>query len=179
MLKMLRVTPRAEVASAFTSDEVAALVAQSYRDGLLDAGQVGLLTGVLALDRSPVVQVMIPVDRLVTVGVCATLDELEQVVASTGFSRLPVVDTSGALSGYVHLKDMIASAGVSVVAGDLLRSLASVPADAGLRGALETMRGSGAHLAVVMDDAKAIGVVAFEDVLDTLVGKVRSAATLY
>ena len=176
LLRMMRVTPRDDVAASFTIDGVSALVAQSYREGLLDAGQVGLLTGVLALDRCPVVQVMLPVDRLVTVGVSATLDEIEQVVAATGFSRLLVVDDLGALSGYVHLKDVIAASGDSVSASDLLRPLASLLADVGLHGALETMRGYGAHLAVVVDDDKVVGVVSFEDVLDSLVGQVRCSA---
>jgi CBS domain containing-hemolysin-like protein len=183
LLRLLRVEPKGELASAFTAEEVHSIVAESRREGLLDEEEHGLLTGALELSARPVSEVMVPVNRLVTVPAGATPEEIERVVARTGFSRLPVVTSPRPaaieLVGYLHVKDLLFADDVaytSPLPPRRIRALVSLPAHEDVEDALVAMQRAGAHLARVVDGGGVtVGVVFLEDVLEELVGEVRDA----
>lgn len=181
ILKLFKVTPREEIASAYTLSEVAALVSESRAEGLLDDDEHALLTGVLEFDQGAVSSVLIPLERLVSLQVGATVAEVEEVVAETGYSRLPVQDEDGGLVGYLHLKDVLEvdpTKQERVVPVKRVRQLATVRLDDRLGDALAAMQARGAHLARVVDaDGRTIGLVALEDVLEELVGEIRDATS--
>jgi CBS domain containing-hemolysin-like protein len=183
LLRLLRVEPKEELASAFTAEEVHSIVTESRREGLLDEDEHGLLTGALELSVRPVSEVMVPMDRLVTVPAAATPEEIERVMARTGFSRLPVVGSSrpaGAdLVGYLHVKDLLFADDVAYTTplpARRIRGLVSLPANEDVEDALVAMQRAGAHLARLVDGrGMTVGVVFLEDVLEELVGEVRDA----
>ena len=96
--------------------------------------------------------------------------------ARTGFSRFPVVDDGGVLSGYLHLKDVLVDTPEALdaeVSPDLIRPLPSVADSDRLRDVLATLQRTGAHLALVTDGTGTVlGLVALEDVLEELVGEI-------
>ena len=88
-LRLVGVEPKDEVASAFTAQEVQSIVERSQAEGLLDDEQ-GLLTGALEFSDRTAADVMIATGALVTVGGGSTPEDVERLVARTGFSRFPV-----------------------------------------------------------------------------------------
>jgi CBS domain containing-hemolysin-like protein len=176
VLRAVGVEPRDEVTSAFTRDEVAGLVEESRREGLLDDHERRLLVGALTFEERDARSVLLPADRLETVTPQVTPHELEQAAARTGFSRFPV-RRDGDLVGYLHLKDILQFEDVHrnrPIAPSWIRPLPTVAATDALRSVLTTMRRSGAHLARVDAPGGApAGVVALEDVLEELVGEIR------
>lgn len=176
-LRAFGVQPKNEVTSAFTRDEVAGLVSESRREGLLDIGAEKLLTDALTFSEREVLSVLLPIDELQTVPPRVTPREIEVLSARTGFSRFPVRTSDGELTGYLHLKDVLSAdpAGLSTPVPDsLIRPMSDVDASASLRDVLSTMQRSGSHLARVHSEgAGMLGVVALEDVLEELVGEVR------
>jgi len=168
LLRLFGVPVRDEVASAFTRDEVAGLVAESRREGLLDSSE--------ERDAS---SVLLPHDRLETLPVTVTPAEVESAAARTGFSRFPVrgEDDDRTLIGYLHLKDALEIKDVHrnrPIARGWIRPLPEVKLSSPLRSVLATMQRSGAHMAQAVDDAEETkGVVALEDVLEEIVGEVR------
>lgn len=90
ILRLLRVEPKDELASTYTVEEVHSIVTESAREGLL-ADDHGLLTGALEFSEREAGDVMVPLERLVTVPVGSTPAEVERLVTRTGFSRFPVV----------------------------------------------------------------------------------------
>jgi CBS domain containing-hemolysin-like protein len=179
VLRAVGVEPRDEVTSAFTRDEVAGLVDESRREGLLDRHEEHLLTGALAFDERDARSVLLPNDRLQTVAPDITPHELEQVAARTGYSRYPV-RRDGALIGYLHLKDVLEFEDRHrnrPIAEPWIRPLIDVQANDSLRAVLATMQRSGAHLAQVVDGTRPLGVAALEDVVEELVGEIRDEAS--
>ena len=178
-LRLAGVRPQDEVTSAFTRDEVAGLVEQSRREGLLDPHEGRLLVGALKFEQRDARSVLLPTQDLVTVHETVTPAELEQLAARTAYSRFPVC-RDGELIGYLHLKDVIEFANVHrnrPIARSWIRPLPTVAHSDRLRKILATMQQSGAHLArVVADAAGTVGVVALEDVLEELVGEIRDEA---
>ncbi|ADP82927.1 hemolysin family protein [Pseudofrankia inefficax] len=179
-LRLVRIEPKDEVASVFTRDEVAGLVDESRREGLLEADEHELVSGALAFDERAARDVLLPREGLVTVPTEITPRALEQLAASTGYTRFPVHDFGGRLIGYLHLKDILETRPerrASPVAAKWLRPLVHVPADATLRQALTVMQRSGAHLGQVVDaSGESLGLVALEDILEELVGEIRDEA---
>jgi CBS domain containing-hemolysin-like protein len=178
-VRLLGIEPKQEVSSAFTADEVAGIVAESHREGLLDEHEYELVSGALEFHEGTVERVLLPRDGLVTIAPSATPVEVERACADTGFSRFPVVDASGNFTGYLHIKDVLESDDESrtePIADKWVRPLATVRLDAGLSAALRTMQARGSHMARVADaDGVVAGVVMLEDVLEELVGEIRAA----
>ena len=123
---------------------------------------------------------MVPVGELVTVADGVTPDDVEHLVARTGFSRFPVADGSepATLLGYLHLKDVLYASDddrTLPVPGSRVRALASVLPQDEVEDALRAMQRTGAHLARVEGPDGAQGVVFLEDILEELVGEVRDS----
>jgi CBS domain containing-hemolysin-like protein len=183
VLRLLKVEPREEIASTFNSQEVAGLVEESRREGLLDDDEHKLLTGALEFVEGTASKVVLRREHLVTVARGATVGELEALCARTGFSRFPVVGDDGDLVAYVHVKDVL---GISAeqceepLPDSGLRPLASVCESDSLRDVLSHMQSRGAHLARVLEpeSRRTVGVVALEDVVEELVGEVRGLAAV-
>jgi CBS domain containing-hemolysin-like protein len=178
-LRLVGVQAKDEVTSTFTRDEVAGLVEESRREGLLDAHEGRLLVGALKFEEREAGAVLLPREGLQTVPLTITPQELEQVAARTGYSRFPVRDGDD-LIGYVHLKDVLETQDVHrtrPIARGWIRPLPTVGVGDRLRAALASMQRSRAHLARVVDgEGRLLGVVALEDVLEELVGEIRDEA---
>lgn len=174
-LHLLGVEAKDEVTSAFTREEVAGLVAESRREGLLDQHEGELLTGALTFGERSAGAVLLPLAALETVPPDVTPAALEELAARTGFSRFPVA-RHGTLGGYLHIKDTLEFEDARrhrPIDPRWIRPLANVQRTDRLQVALTTMQAAGAHLAAVIDGDTVVGVVALEDVLEELVGEIR------
>ncbi|HEV7171586.1 hemolysin family protein [Pedococcus sp.] len=180
LVRLFRVEPRNEIASAFTAEEVEHILAESHHEGLIEEGQHGLVGAALEFSDKDAVDVAVALTDLVTLPLTATPDDVERMVAKRGFSRYPLVDRSGALAGYLHLKDVLYaddSERALPVPVKRVRKLATVQAADEVEEVLRTMQRTGAHLARVVDpQGAAIGVVFLEDVIEELVGEVTDAS---
>ena len=177
-LRLLGVEPKAEVVSAFTAEEVHSIVTESRREGLIEDEQ-GLVTGALEFSERVAADVAVPLDQLVTLPEGATPDDVERMVARTGFSRFPLEEPDGEVRGYLHLKDVLYAENgehEQPVPPKRIRTLATVAAADEVEDVVAAMQRSGTHLARVLDEhGSAVGVIFLEDVLEELVGEVRDA----
>lgn len=136
VLKLLGVEPRDERESAYTTSEIAEMLSESRREGLLDASQTRRLTQALNTAERTVADVLIPRERLTVLPARPTVGAVEDAVYRTGFSRYPVqapeapdahprldtdplaagtevlqpgddVGTEVGLDGYLHIKDVL------------------------------------------------------------------------
>nr|WP_218861400.1 hemolysin family protein [Nocardioides panzhihuensis] len=179
-IRALGIEPKDEVSSAFTRAEVAAMVEESRGEGLLEEDEYGRLAGALGFTEKTVDKVTIPIADWTIVPRGASGADIETVCASTGYSRFPVVEESGDLVGYLHIKDVLEPDDVrrqQPVQNKWIRPFATVSPDDALHETLETLQRRGAHLArVVREDGTTIGLATLEDVIEELVGEIRDAA---
>jgi CBS domain containing-hemolysin-like protein len=179
---LFRIEPKDEIASAFTVEEVTHILAESEREGLIEEQREGLVRSALEFSSKQAADVAVPVARLVTVAKGVTPEEVERLVARTGFSRYPFLDKEGHVAGYLHLKDILyaadAAARTERVPRKRLRRLATVAPSEEIEDVLATMRGTGTHLARVVDPAGVVvGVIFLEDIVEELVGTISDAET--
>ncbi len=179
IVRLLGVEPKDELSSAFTAEEVAHILEESREEGLVEEEQHERLGAALEFSDKDAADVGVSLSALVTVTARATPDDIERLVAKHGYSRYPVVDGAGELSGYLHLKDVLYADGDErrqPVPAKRVRRLATVRRGDEVEAVLGTMQSSGSHVArVVDDDGAVVGVVFLEDVIEELVGEVSDA----
>ncbi|MGZ4661640.1 MAG: hemolysin family protein, partial [Arthrobacter sp.] len=178
ILRLMRIEPKDEVNSSFTLEEVQSIVQESTRHGLVD-DDAGLITGALEFSEHTASRIMVPLDKLVMMKAATTPAEFEKAVSRTGFSRFPMLDEDGMLSGYLHIKDVLSipeSGYQQPIAESRIRSLANLSMDDEIEKAMSVMQRTGSHLArVIGPDGKTQGVLFLEDVIEQLVGEIRDA----
>lgn len=188
LLRLLGVESKDELTSSYSPDELADIIAESRNEGLLDRDEHDRLSGALALRQTCAADIMVTFDRLVTVAEDVTADDLEALVVITGFSRFPVRSVQddpatgdvaeGGLIGFVHVKDtldMSADERRRPLPAALRRPMPQLRADLPLEQVLAALQRNKSHLAQVVDDRGAIGVIALEDVVEEFVGEVEDA----
>jgi CBS domain containing-hemolysin-like protein len=178
IVRLCGVTPRDEAVSTFTLEEVATIVQQSTREGLLE-DSTGALTNAFEFSAKTAREVTVPLDKIERVPHAVSPAELERAVAKHGFSRFVVEDAAGVPTGYLHLKDVLDLEGdvfhAPIPAGRV-RPLVDVAADAEIEDVLAVLRRSGTHLARTTDaSGETVGVLFLEDILEELVGEVNDA----
>src|SRR5215203_1023338 len=106
VLRLFKVQPKDEATSAFTLDEVANIVQQSTREGLLvDAS--GTLTAAFEFTTKTVADVEVPLGDMVVLPAASTPADIQAAVAQHGYSRYILTNDDGEPSGYLHLKDVL------------------------------------------------------------------------
>ena len=181
-LRLFRVKPRDEAASAFTLEEVATIVEHSTAEGTLEDSS-GALNAAFEFTTKKAHDIALSLDKLVTLTIDSTVAELEQVVAKHGFSRYVVLDDAGDIDGYVHLKDILSGDDESGtmpadarIPAKRIRQLPAMPEDLDLEDALATLQRLGLHLAQVTNvNGVTTGVLFLEDIIEELVGTVEDA----
>ncbi|KHL04967.1 hemolysin family protein [Sinomonas humi] len=178
VLRLLGVQPKDEVSSSFTLEEVQSIVEVSTKSGLVD-DESGLLSGALEFSDQTVASIMVPLELIVTLPTSVTPSGFEKAVAKTGFSRFPMVDDDGELTGYLHVKDVLAipeAARDRPIGEARVRSLANLGLDTNIEDALTAMQKTGLHVArVIGPEGGTRGVLFLEDVIEQLVGEIRDA----
>jgi len=176
ILKLFKVTPKLELETAFTSEELASLISDSRREGLIDPAEHRRLAKTLSTTKRSVADVVVPIENVTTVPYLPTVGDIASAVASTGFSRFPVRMADGRLNGYLHVKDVLdlGADESTEVPYSRIRGLPEIPADTRLDEALAALRRARSHLAKAVDrDRVLLGVVALEDLVEEFVGTVR------
>ncbi|WP_136709101.1 hemolysin family protein [Agromyces sp. H66] len=126
-----------------------------------------------AADRT-VVEVMRPRGDIVSLRADMTVAEAHAFVRSQPFSRYPVIhESADDIEGFVHVRDLAWEDDVRRLVHELQRPIALVPGSARILPTLASMRGRGAHVALVVDEYGGTdGLVTLEDLVEELIGEV-------
>lgn len=180
-LRIFGVQAKDELEVTVSTVELAEMIAESRSEGLLDLEEHVRLSRALQIRNRVAGDVAVPLSAIHTVpaaraGAGPTVAAIEEALATTGYSRFPVVDEAGQFTGFVHIKDLLdlADHPGAVVSAASVRYLPRLPATTPLPDALSTMRQSNSHLALLTGaDGRVRGMVTLEDLVEDLVGTVR------
>ncbi len=177
-LKIRGITPKTEISATFTAEEVASIVQLSQQEGTIH-DDLGLLAGSLEFSEQTAGDAMVTLEELIVLPQDCTPEMVEREVAVTGFSRYPVVGPDGAITGYIHLKDVLYAEGAErgePIDSWRIRRMESVRDTDEVEDALQHMQRRGTHCAEVVDaQGDVVGVLFLEDILEELVGEVRDS----
>ncbi|MFQ5557029.1 MAG: hemolysin family protein [Acidimicrobiales bacterium] len=177
IVRRLGVEPRDDIEVTPDREELEALIVSSGEDGVLDAGEVELLTRTIRLADKSADDAMVPRVEVLAVSRDAVVDELVDLAVATGHSRFPVIgDDLDDVVGVVHVKSVHALApgdrSASTVAR-LMSPVLAVPEARDLDELLIDLRAGGSQMAVVIDEhGGTAGIITLEDVLEEIVGEI-------
>ncbi|MER7968379.1 MULTISPECIES: hemolysin family protein [unclassified Streptomyces] len=167
LVRLCRVTPRDELASVHNREQLAHLVAESQRLGLISEVDSELLTRSLTEPETPVSALTVPAALITSVDADADVEAVLRVAAGSDRTRLLVRDATGFV-GSVHARDaLVARArGRATTARELARPVPEASADTTVADAIDLLRRRRASLAVVRDgDGVLLGMVTLDDLL--------------
>ncbi|MFF4620105.1 hemolysin family protein [Nonomuraea jabiensis] len=175
ILRLFGVQPRNELVTTRTPRQLAMLVGESGRMGLLDRDEHDLLTRALRLDDEGIERLMIPITRAVMVPPHADAAEVKEAAAKSGHLRL-LVGTPGNIGGALHARDALLQPASK--AADLCRPLPKLPCVTQVPEAVTALQEARAHLALVTaQTGDVIGMVSLTDLLGELLDT-RTLATV-
>ncbi|HEY8331436.1 MAG TPA: hemolysin family protein [Pseudomonas sp.] len=163
----------------YSSDELKLILHSSRARDPSDQG-MRVLASAMELGELEVVDWANSREDLVCLDVDASLDEILDEIRRHKYSRYPVLDAEQQFIGVLHIKDLL----LALAGGErpaeafdlrpLLRPLERVSRHMPLGRLLEQFRQGGAHFALVEEaDAKVVGFLTMEDVLEVLVGDIQ------
>jgi CBS domain containing-hemolysin-like protein len=178
VLRLLRVEPVAELNPSHSAQEIGAIIAESAREGMLEAFEHKLLTGAIAFGDLDAAAVMVPRTELIALPSSATPEETERLVLETGHSRFPVYgDNLDQILGFFHSKDLLkipVEGRGKPLPTRYFRQMLIVPESRKLHPLLLDMRRQHLHFALVIDEHGGVsGLVTIEDLIEELVGEIR------
>jgi CBS domain containing-hemolysin-like protein len=139
--------------------------------GLTADSDLSLVGGVMTFAQRPVREVMTPRTEIVAIAEDAALEDITQVFAQSGYSRIPVYrGTLDEIIGMLPAFDLF-----KLQPGDPLpiRPVAVAPASRSCGDLLLDMQRERRHLAVLLDEfGGTLGIATLEDLLEELVGEI-------
>ncbi|HYP24745.1 MAG TPA: hemolysin family protein [Actinomycetota bacterium] len=176
--RLFGVEPQEERTEVHTAGELRAMIADSAREGMVDAFEHRLLSGAIGFGTRDAASIMVPRTEMVAVPATITPSELEGFVLATGHSRFPVY--AGDLDnvvGFVHAKDLLkmpVGGREQPLERKWIRQMLVVPESLRLHPLLVDMRRERHQFALVVDEhGGTAGIVTLEDLLEELVGEIR------
>jgi putative hemolysin len=156
-------------------EEVKVLVAMGVKG--MSSRRKKMISGVLDIGSRPIREIMIPRPKIRAIELSFSLEQMLEVIQSTGFSRFPVIkDRLDNIMGVVHAKDIIPylidkkEYNINM----LLRKPFFVPESASLENVMSQMQSSANHMVFVVDEfGNMEGIVTLEDILEELVGEIQ------
>ncbi|WP_169949221.1 hemolysin family protein [Microbispora sp. H11081] len=168
-LRLAGVRPRDELATTRTPRQLAMLVAESGRMGMLDRDEHDLLTRALRVHSQPVERLMVPVGEATSVPANADAPLVRRTAARDGSLRMLVV-TPDDVAGVLHVRDAVLQP--DRLAGELATPVPRVAKSTTISDAVSLMQEARAQLGLVTDgDGTPVGVID----LTTLVGELLAA----
>ena len=162
-----------------TFSNIREIVVQGGEQGVLETEEVGMMQGVLKLNRRNAREVMVPRRQTLLLDIGRDKAENHELILNTIYSRLPVFeDNADNVIGFLLVKDYLRAV---AIAGDYnkvdIRDLAHdplvVPETLMLDDLFERIQITSNHIAIVKDEyGQTVGIITLEDIIEEIVGEI-------
>ncbi|MEW6069487.1 MAG: hemolysin family protein [Candidatus Thermoplasmatota archaeon] len=160
---------------AITERELRTILEIAEEQGSIKRMEREMIHEVFELDQIPLTTVMLPKDRIVSIGEDESIAEALEVAGRTNFSKLPVwKDTKENIVGMVNIKDALKQKDKTQPVKQIMRSVFKLKTAERVDEALRKMRIGKEHLAIVVDEKDSLaGLVTLEDLIEEIVGEIE------
>lgn len=177
VVRIFGLHPSGEHSSVYTEDELRRLIDVSRQSGQLKDEEQQLIHRVFEFSDAEVSEAMVPRTQVTGLQVNATLADVRNAFATTGYSRLPVYGSSpDDIVGLLFRKDVDMGRinGDGFQLRDFVRPPSFIPATASLGEALRRMQSARVHFVFVIDEHGGMeGILTLEDLLEEIVGEIN------
>lgn len=177
LLRVVGFEPTEELSTLRSREELRRLVHTSAEGGTIRNQTADLLDRTFRFGDKTAADALTPRPDIIAVDLRATVGELLDLSAETGFSRFPLYEGDlDEVSGVVHVKDVLMldrSIRREAAVAQLAQPTPMVPESKLLDDLLEEFSEGGAHLAVVLDEyGGTAGIITVEDLVEEIVGDI-------
>jgi putative hemolysin len=177
VVRQLRLPPLSKTHGVHSVDELAMLVEETQEAGVLAAEEATFVRNVFELSDKHVRDIMVPREKVVTIPLNASEDEVLATARDTAHTRMPVWEGSpDNICGIVNTKDLfhLFSLRGIVILMDAIYPPIYVKPENRVADLLRTFKREKRQMAVVRDDAEHfLGIVTLEDILEEIVGEIE------
>ena len=168
---LLLPAPAKKTARLFAArDELKQITAQSEREGSITATERAMIHNVVDFQNVTARDVMKPLPKIESLDPDSTVEDALDLSRSTGFDRLPVIDSKGDAIGLVNVLDILLDKEKPQSLARYLRRMVTVQENEPAGSAIHRLRTARLGLAAVVDQKRnLIGFVASEDLVARLV----------
>ena len=165
-------TPRGASKSArlfIAREDLKQIAVQSEREGSLTSTERAMIHNVVDFRNVKASDVMVPIDKAVTVRPDTSIDEILRLSATSGVDRLPVI-SDGQAVGIVNIFDILFDETRRESLGSYTRRIVTADESEPAYRIIQRLRAARLGLAAVVDSRRRlIGIVTGEDVIKRLV----------
>jgi CBS domain containing-hemolysin-like protein len=174
LVRLVRVEPVDEHGLVHTPDELALAVAESRQLGTINPQDAHVMGAALRLATIDAEAAMTPRVDLVALPDSATPEQVLELAAATGHTRLPVYhEDIDHVVGLIHVKDVLIDEREDRSLSELLRPIPAVPGTRDLERLLRDMLDDRSHAVLVVDEfGGTAGLLTLGHVLEELVGEI-------
>jgi CBS domain containing-hemolysin-like protein len=177
VVRLLRLPPVSARHLVHSADELSMLVEESQEAGAITPDEASYARNVFELSEKTVRDVMVPRDKVVTLLLHASEEEVLATARDTAHTRMPVWEENpDNVVGIVNTKDLfhLFSLRGLVNLMDAMYTPLFIGPDVSLATALRIFRRERKPMAVVRDTAHGfLGIVTLEDILEEIVGEIE------
>jgi putative hemolysin len=160
-----------------SEEEIRSMAEVGHEEGSIDEGEKELIHSIFEFGDTIVREVMVPRPDIVTIEDDKTLRDVQALVLSHGYSRIPVYHESlDDVKGVVFAKDVLKAlhqGKQDMPLSEIVRQAHFVPESKRVADLLKEMQKEKFHQALVYDEHGSVtGIVSLEDLLEELVGEI-------
>jgi len=163
--------------AAISADEITELAELGHEMGTLQEEEHGIIQSIVSFKSVTVLEVMTPRVDMVAVASDIQINDLIEVIKSSGHSRIPVYRNSlDEIIGIIYAKDVLAylrnTSGFDLM--KLARKALFAPKTKMINDMMYELQEKKMHIAIVVDEfGGTAGLVTLEDIIEEIIGEIR------
>ncbi len=163
-----------------TEEDLKAMISASEEEGIIEEEERDMIDSIFELGEKMVREIMVARMNIISVKEETLLDEVIDIIAMEGYSRIPVYkDNIDKITGIVYIKDIIAQRinvseqSTSVKAKDFMRQPYFIPESKKVNELMKELQEKKMQMAIVVDEyGGTAGLVTMEDLVEEIVGEI-------
>ena len=159
-----------------TEDELSDIIESIDEEDCIDEDTTELLQSALEYTKNTAKDILVPWDRVVTVGEWMDEDEIYKIIDENHYSRLPVLDKNGNILGVIHITKFLKAKirqRKTLKSRSMLDKPYYIPTTLPIDDILPDLSAHRTHMAFVKNGSnQVIGIITVEDILEQLVGEI-------
>lgn len=176
-VKLLGIKPE-ELCDNVTEEGIISMVNEGHEQGVLEESEAKMISNIIEFDEKEVSDVMTHRKKIVAINAEMSFEEAYKFVLEENYSRFPLYeDDIDNIVGILNMKDMARVYATkdykNIKLKDIARKAHFVPETQNVDVLFNDMKNNKVHMAIVIDEyGQTAGIVAFEDVLEEIVGNI-------
>ncbi|WP_379152073.1 hemolysin family protein [Paenibacillus sp. sgz5001063] len=173
LLRIFRLSPASELATAHTEEEIRIIMQESNKSGLIDNTEMTLVDNIFEFADTMAREIMIPRTEMICLNNNLTVEENMEIAFDGMRTRYPVCDgDKDHILGFIHIKDLIRDNAPKY--NELIRPILTVPESIQISALLKVMQRAKTQIAILIDEyGGTSGMVTLEDIMEEIVGEIQ------